>query len=511
MSSSTRTPGTRSSSSSSSWSRRGDRRARRTDRQHHLQRSNDFKAVFSDATGVNKGDDIRIAGVKVGSVKTSSQRPHPGAGHLQRRRRLIVTESSTATIRYRNLVGQRYISLTQGIGDTRPAADELHHPDGADRARARPLRAVQRLQAAVRSTVPGGHQQALVRGDLGVPGRGRHLRGLLQHTASMTNTLADRDEVIGEPIDNLNVVLETRRGSRPAAQRSLITQFQRFIAGLRRTRTRSSARSTGLHLADRDLRPGHRHPPAVRQGRQGAAPGRRQPRTRTRREIDRALQILPIKLNKIGRTAIYGSFFNFYLCDFHGNVDAAHRPATIPVDYNSRLDRREVQPRMSTPSARGTRSSIGAVSLAVIALLILAAFKADDLPLIGGGDTYHADFTEAGGLKPNDEVRVAGVRVGKVDDIELDGDQVQVTFMVDTGAEVRQRDRRRDQGQDPARLDVPRARARRHRPARARTPTIPVAAHHLAVRRRGGVLRPGQTRRAHQHRQLAKSLTRWPT
>ncbi|GAA4377314.1 MCE family protein [Nocardioides caricicola] len=75
---------------------------------------------------------------------------------------------------------------------------------------------------------------------------------------------------------------------------------------------------------------------------------------------------------------------------------------------------------------------IGAVSLAVIALLIMAAFRAQDLPLIGGGDTYYAAFSESGGLKPNDEVRIAGVRVGKVETVELDGDHVKVTFRVDT-------------------------------------------------------------------------------
>ena len=35
-------------------------------------------------------------------------------------------------------------------------------------------------------------------------------------------------------------------------------------------------------------------------------------------ELDRTLQVLPIKLNKVGRTAAYGSWFNFYLCDFTG-------------------------------------------------------------------------------------------------------------------------------------------------------------------------------------------------
>ncbi len=78
---------------------------------------------------------------------------------------------------------------------------------------------------------------------------------------------------------------------------------------------------------------------------------------------------------------------------------------------------------------------IGAASLAAIALLILTAFRAQDLPLIGGGDTYQAAFSEAGGLKLNDEVRIAGVRVGKVEEIELDGDQVMVTFRVKTDSQ----------------------------------------------------------------------------
>ena len=78
---------------------------------------------------------------------------------------------------------------------------------------------------------------------------------------------------------------------------------------------------------------------------------------------------------------------------------------------------------------------IGAVSLAVIVAFILAAFKAEDLPLIGGGDTYYAAFSEAGGLKANDEVRIAGVRVGKVQTVDLAGDHVRVTFKVQKGVD----------------------------------------------------------------------------
>src|SRR6478752_5804121 len=90
---------------------------------------------------------------------------------------------------------------------------------------------------------------------------------------------------------------------------------------------------------------------------------------------------------------------------------------------------------MSIPFRERNPVTIGAISIAVIALLILAAFKADKLPLIGGGDTYYASFTEAGGLKPNDEVRVAGVRVGKVKSVTLDGDHVRVEFLLQKGVQ----------------------------------------------------------------------------
>ncbi|MGZ4448322.1 MAG: MCE family protein [Nocardioides sp.] len=90
---------------------------------------------------------------------------------------------------------------------------------------------------------------------------------------------------------------------------------------------------------------------------------------------------------------------------------------------------------MSVPFRERNPVIVGAVSLAVIATLILAAFRAQDLPLIGGGDTYYAAFSESGGLKANDEVRIAGVRVGKVESVGLEGDHVKVTFRVDSGAE----------------------------------------------------------------------------
>ncbi|MEU5535613.1 MCE family protein [Streptomyces sp. NPDC020362] len=98
-----------------------------------------------------------------------------------------------------------------------------------------------------------------------------------------------------------------------------------------------------------------------------------------------------------------------------------------------------------TPFRERNPVVIGAVGLTVLALLTVAAFNADSLPFIGGGRTYRAAFSEAGGLKPGDEVRIAGVKVGKVDDVDLDGDHVEVIFKVEsdpkfgteTGASIR--------------------------------------------------------------------------
>jgi phospholipid/cholesterol/gamma-HCH transport system substrate-binding protein len=293
----------------------------------------DYKAVFSDATGVVKGDDIRIAGVKVGSVKEIKI--------VDRTRALvsfnvaessIVTKSSTATIRYRNLVGQRYIQLTQGVGDLERLPEDATIP-------------MDRTQPALDLTVLfNGFKplfQALSPADINklsaevvavFQGEGGNLNGLLQSTASLTNTLADRDRVIGDMIDNLNVVLETLAG-RDKQLSELIIEFKNFMAGLVKDKDAilgSLESVSALANETSDLAVGIR-PALVRdiKGLRQVAGNLKKGRA----EIDRALQVLPIKLEKIGRTAIYGSFFNFYLCQFQGNLNLP-TGGKVPIKYD---------------------------------------------------------------------------------------------------------------------------------------------------------------------------------
>lgn len=77
---------------------------------------------------------------------------------------------------------------------------------------------------------------------------------------------------------------------------------------------------------------------------------------------------------------------------------------------------------------------IGVLGIAATLGLVFAAFNASALPFIGGGPIYHADFAEAGDLQPDNEVRIAGVKVGKVVDVSLDGDHVRVAFRITEGS-----------------------------------------------------------------------------
>jgi phospholipid/cholesterol/gamma-HCH transport system substrate-binding protein len=297
-----------------------------------------YKAEFVNATGVVEGDDIRVAGVKVGVVEDIEI--------VDRTRALLsftvdedtaVTGGTFATIRYRNLVGQRYVALTQEIGDT------ARLPDGATIP-------VDRTKPALDLTVLfNGFKplfQALSPTDINklsyeivqvFQGESGTLEGLLQHTASVTSTLADRDEVISDLIDNLNQVL-VHIGDRDEQLSRLIGSFRTLIGGLKDDRQAilgSLDEISNLSVETSSLLSGIRKPfvKDIEELREVAGNI-----DKNKAELDRAMQVLPIKLEKIGRTAIYGSWFNFYLCEFQGRVRLPGN-LDVPVSYQPGSDR----------------------------------------------------------------------------------------------------------------------------------------------------------------------------
>jgi len=74
---------------------------------------------------------------------------------------------------------------------------------------------------------------------------------------------------------------------------------------------------------------------------------------------------------------------------------------------------------------------IGIIGLLVIALVSVAGYHADRLPIIGGATTYRAEFSEAAGLQAGDPVSIAGIGVGRVRAVELAGDRVLVSMRIE--------------------------------------------------------------------------------
>lgn len=100
----------------------------------------------------------------------------------------------------------------------------------------------------------------------------------------------------------------------------------------------------------------------------------------------------------------------------------------------------EGQGLFGKPLKERNQAAVGAVTLVLLALGTLVAYSSEDLPLLGGATTYSAHFAESADLRSGNDVQVAGVKVGEVEDVELDGTKVLATFTVENvrlGGETR--------------------------------------------------------------------------
>ena len=294
--------------------------------------TDDYYALFTDATGLNTGDDVRISGVKVGTVTSIGVVDHNTARvglQIDANRRLPA--SVTATIKYRNLVGQRFIALGTDVGDI----DATLAPGGTI-----PL---DRTAPALNLTVLfNGFKplfQALNPGDVNrlayeiiqvLQGEGGTVDDLLAHTASLTTTIASRDQVIGRTIDNLNVVLGTVNANAPQMA-NLITQLQELVSGLSAQRQPIGNAITaldGLTNATAGLLTNAR-PPLE----QDIASLGTMAKTLADNSdlVQHFIQFLPTKLELLTRTVGYGSWFNYFACSLSGTVGISQLDIKIPI------------------------------------------------------------------------------------------------------------------------------------------------------------------------------------
>ncbi|MGW3131081.1 MCE family protein [Streptomyces sp. NPDC001123] len=280
-----------------------------------------YHAVFTDVTGLETGDDIRVAGVRVGEVDGIRIKDRTLAEvtfTVSADRPLLA--GTRAVVRYRNLVGQRYIALTEGTGDV---TTRLRPGGTIPLSRTQPaldlnalLNGFKPLFAALS---PSDVNQLATEIVQTLQGEGGTVNSLLAHTASLTSTLADRDKLIGSVIDKLNTVLETldKRGSRFSG---LLTQLRRVVSGLSADRKPIGESLVSIgDLTDvtsgllKDARPPLKDDIAGLGDLAGTL-------NKNENTVEGVLKRLPNKLDKLTGTASYGSWFNFYLCDFDGRI-----------------------------------------------------------------------------------------------------------------------------------------------------------------------------------------------
>jgi phospholipid/cholesterol/gamma-HCH transport system substrate-binding protein len=277
-----------------------------------------YSATFTDASGLLPGDDVRIAGVVVGSVDD--------VAIVDRRLARVdfsvgqaLPASVTAAIRYKNLIGQRFLALGQGAG-----APGVLAPGGTiPTARTTPpldlttlFNGFQPLFAALDPEQVNRLSMEIVQV---LQGEGGTVESLLASTASLTGAIADRDQVIGQVIDNLNAVLGTIN-SRDDQLSALIVTLRQLVSGLAADREpigRAIASIGELTQVTAGFLDDAR--PALKAD--IAALGDLSTQLDTGGPtIEKFLHTAPGKLNTIARAASYGSWFQFYLCSAGGRI-----------------------------------------------------------------------------------------------------------------------------------------------------------------------------------------------
>lgn len=279
-----------------------------------------FKAVFDDAAMLNPGDDVRIAGVRVGQIESVeiTDRSKALVGFSVDRDRL--PRGTQLAIRYRNLTGLRYLALDKGpgaLGDTvdkgftfRNVAGQA--PSTHDAVNLTEL--FNGFRPLFKQITPEDMNKLaetvikVFQGDMDVT-----IGSLINDTAGLTNALADKDKVIGDMITNLTQVLDTVNRNDDQFT-SLLVNTEKLISGL--AAQRDSVGSAVTSVSNLTTVTGSilsKTRPAIQGDVAGIKSLSDQLNTRTD-DIEKALTNLPVKLQKIGRAATFGSWFQFYLC-----------------------------------------------------------------------------------------------------------------------------------------------------------------------------------------------------
>lgn len=283
--------------------------------QFRFQPEKTYHAQFTNVSGLRNGNFVRIAGVEVGKVKNMSLQPDSTVRvEFSVDPSMIITEGTRAAVRYDDLIGGRFMALEEGAGGVK----RLHPGDTIPLSQTEPALDLDALIGGFRPLFRALNpdQVNALSGQLiaAFQDQGSTISSFLTQAAALTNTLANRDQLIGQVIVNLNTVLGSLGGQSKQVAKA-VDSLSDLIEGLEaRKQDISNAVAYGNAAAGSiaDL---------LAQA--------RPPLKKTVHEVDRTaetieadhdfvdnvLNTLPDAYQMLGRLGLYGDFFSFYLCD----------------------------------------------------------------------------------------------------------------------------------------------------------------------------------------------------
>jgi phospholipid/cholesterol/gamma-HCH transport system substrate-binding protein len=280
--------------------------------QFRFSSSNTYQATFDDASRLKSGDDVRIAGIPVGSVKDIGlDKNNKVAVTFAVDKRYQMYTSTIAQIRYQNLVGDRYLEVTSGPGELRKV------PPGGTIQNTKPALDLDALLGGLRPVLKGLDGDKINAISSAVvellQGQGGALADLLSNTGTFSQTLADRYQVISDVIHNLNTVLTTV-DQKSAQFNTSIDQLQQLVTGLAEGRDSIAGAIAPLASAASDLTSVLQ---SSRRPFQGVIENLRPLATEIdnrKDEVNRVIEPLAENYLRLNSLGAYGAYFNIYYC-----------------------------------------------------------------------------------------------------------------------------------------------------------------------------------------------------
>ncbi|PPJ25559.1 MCE family protein [Nocardia nova] len=273
-----------------------------------------YRAEFADASGLKTGDDVKVAGIAVGKVKSVELTgPQRALVKFEVDSQRPLTVATKAQIRYKNLISDRYLELTDGTAPAPKLAPGGLIPISRTSAGLQMDKLVNGFRPLLQGLDPDAANRLTASLVAVIDGQSDKVADIVRQVGTLSGTLADKDRAIGAIVDNLDAVLSTA-DQRGQDLSNTVTGLQKLVSGLsedRGTVTAAVDQIDGATATLNDVLAQARAPLAADITKLGETAGNLNAETE---RLTALLTGLPNAYQKISRASSYGNFVNFFLC-----------------------------------------------------------------------------------------------------------------------------------------------------------------------------------------------------